>query len=185
MIRIHSRLTRITIRIVLIVGLVGLLFWYALSVTDLPSRVYTSVQLEALHDNLSLRIAQSAPTWNRIRSDLGEAIEAAVLLPLRQSKVRAYLDARYEDRGGVTITVYDLEFRGEYLLRHEEDSSFVAELVFPFPANLDTLHDVVFLVDGEEPSTVQYTVNSITWRTMLMAGEEHEVSRLRRSLRYA
>jgi len=176
MIRIPSRVTSIAIRIVLIVGLVALLFWYALSVTDLPSRVYTTAQLEVLRDSSSLRIAQSAPTWNLIGGDYAEGIAAPIMLPLRQSRVRAYLDARYEERGGVTVTVYDLEFLGEYLLRHEEDSALVAELVFPFPANLDTLHDVVFLVDGEEPSAVVYSTDSITWRTMLLAGEEHDVS---------
>jgi hypothetical protein len=49
------------------------------------------------------------------------------------------------------------------------------EIVFPFPTGLDTLNYVYFLVDGEEPDGVQYSLSKIVWWTDLEAGEEREI----------
>ncbi|MCD6344034.1 MAG: hypothetical protein J7M17_00310, partial [Anaerolineae bacterium] len=50
------------------------------------------------------------------------------------------------------------------------------ELFFPFPSNLETLHEVSFLVDDVEPSGVGYTMSGIGWNTTLEAGKELQIS---------
>jgi hypothetical protein len=93
-----------------------------------------------------------------------------------ECRVRATLDARYEEVEGVTATVYDLDFEGTYRLRYGGPSpTATLEIVFPFPTGLGTLNRVYFLVDGEEPSGVQYSLDTITWWTELEAGEEREI----------
>ena len=158
----------------LLVGLVGLLAAYLVVVIDLPSRVYTAAQREYLSYNYERSITQSAPTLAVVETE--DHVEAAILAAL-ESRVQATLAARYEEREGVTVTVYDLDFSSEYLLAYPgpEVTATVA-LFFPFPSNLETLHEVSFLVDGVEPPEAQYTLQGIGWYTELEAGEEHQIA---------
>ncbi len=104
----------------------------------------------------------------------GDAYMAPVPISCR---VRAGLDAWYEEIGGATATLYELDFEALYTLRQETTvPTSTVELVFSFPAGLDTLNDVYFFVDGEEPSGVQYSLTGITWHTEIAPGEEHEVA---------
>ncbi|HET90863.1 MAG TPA: zinc-ribbon domain-containing protein, partial [Chloroflexi bacterium] len=91
--------------------------------------------------------------------------------------VRAALDARYEEQDGVVVTVYDLDFEAEYHLTYPGPAiTTTVELFFPFPANLETLHDVQFLVNGAEPAEVRYSLEGIRWQTELQAGQECDLA---------
>ncbi|MEA3307967.1 MAG: zinc ribbon domain-containing protein [Chloroflexota bacterium] len=108
---------------------------------------------------------------------LTEELSGSVLLPIRESHVRAILAARYEEQEGVSVTAYDLEFHGEYRLVYAGPlTTTTVELFFPFPSNLETLHEVRFLVDDVEPSEVSYTMSGIGWNTTLEAGKERQIS---------
>lgn len=167
-----KRIGNVFVNGVLVLGLAGLLVAYLAVVSDLPSRVYTVNQREFLDYNYSRSVAQSAPTWNVVKAD---GMVVSTNLPGQDSRVRATLTARYEEEGGVSATVYDLDFRGEYRLSHSGPMSTTVELFFPFPGNLETLHEVRFVVDGEEPLGTRYTTQGISWQTVLQAGEEHQV----------
>jgi hypothetical protein len=158
---------------VLVVGLAGLLIAYLLMVSDLPSQIYTTAQWEYLRYNTGRRISQLAPTWNLIQAD-GQAMPT--ILPVRENHVQATLVARYEEQEGVSVTVYDLDFHGEYRLAHPGPMAATVELLFPFPSNLETLHEVRFLVDGEEPPEAKFNTHGISWSTTLQAGEEHQIA---------
>ncbi|MBN1220438.1 MAG: hypothetical protein JXM69_16040 [Anaerolineae bacterium] len=156
----------------LLVILIGVLITYLVVVNTLPSQIYTEAQQEYLNYNYSRSIAQKAPILNIVQSD-GQV--AAAILPGQDSKVRATLAARYEEQDGVSVTVYDLDFYGEYQLTHTDPTTTTVELFFPFPGNLETLHNVSFLVDGAEPAAVNYTTSGINWQTMLAPNEAHEL----------
>jgi hypothetical protein len=158
---------------ILLVGLIGALICNLVIVSDLPSRVYTTEQLAYLDYNRSRSIRQVAPTWNVITTE-GTA-HSAILSYVRETRVRASLHARYEEQEGVSVTVYDLDFRGEYDLVYDGSLSTTIQLFFPFPDNLETLHEVRLLVDGEEPPEVQYTTSGISWQAVLRPGEERQV----------
>lgn len=166
------RVSRALISSVLLVGLLGLLAAYVMVVNDLPSRLYTEVQQEYLAYNSARSVAQLSPTWV-VKS---ESDVAPAYMPMQKSQVRTRLEARYEDRDGVSVTVYDLTFQGVYRLEHTGAVSETVELYFPFPGNLDTLHQVIFSVDGTEPSDVSYRPDGIRWLVTLEPGEAHEVS---------
>lgn len=163
--------------LVLLLVLGVLIAAYVLIVSDLQGEVYTADQQHALlvHDRLNL--TQSTPLWNTYVWD--EEAAAPILgatLGATDCRVRATLDARYEEVAGVTTTAYDLDFDAAYRLRYAGPAlTTTLELVFPFPQGLDTLNQVYFLVDGEEPSDAQYNLSGITWRTEVEAGEEHEI----------
>jgi hypothetical protein len=167
-----KRIGNVLVNGVLLLGLAGLLVAYLSVVSDLPSRVYTMNQRAFLDYNYSRSVAQSAPTWNIVKPD---GMVVSTNLPGQDSRVRATITARYEEEGGVSATVYDLDFRGEYRLSHSSPVSTTVELFFPFPGNLETLHEVRFVVDGEEPLGTRYTTSGISWQTVLQAGEEHRV----------
>lgn len=165
----------------------GLIAAYALIVSDLPGRVYTSEQQSQVLRYRAMNLVQAAPASNYyvadeadLRLDAG-VISTANLTPLAalgavDCRVRATLNARYEEAEGVTTTAYDLDFEGIYRMRHEGSAPFIVlEFIFPFPQGLDTLNQVYFLVDGEEPRDVQYSLGGITWRTEVERGEEHEI----------
>lgn len=161
---------------VLLVALIALLATYLVVVSDLPSRVYTEPQREFLFYNSMRSVVQVAPSWRYTQPEgLFTDWQAPARLPWRSSRVQAALVARYEEREGVSVTVYDLDFRGEYDLAHSGTVSTTVELFFPFPNNLQTLHDVHFMVDGEEPSEVTYSTRGIQWQVTLLPGEEHAV----------
>jgi len=166
------RVSRVLISGVLLVGLLGLLAAYVMVANDLPSRLYTDVQREYLAYNSARSVAQLSPTWV-VKS---EAAAASAYMPMRKSQVRTRLEARYEDQDGVSVTVYDLTFQGTYHLEHTGSVSETVELYFPFPGNLETLHQVTFSVDGTEPSDVSYRLDGIRWLVTLEPGEAHEVS---------
>ena len=171
--RPNGQFRKVLVSGMLLMGLVGVLIVNLAIVIDLPSRVYTSDQLAYLNYNRSRSISQVAPTWNIITPE-GIA-ESAILSYIRQSRVRATLTARYEEHEGVSATVYDLDFRGEYHLVYDGPAGTTVQLFFPFPSNLETLHEVHLLVDGEEPPDVQYATRGISWQTVLQAGEEHQI----------
>jgi hypothetical protein len=157
---------------VLISSLLGLLAIYFSAVNNLPSEIYSAAQYEFLTRNYVKSVYQMAPVLNTIGAD---GIMEAITLPWRRSHVRAYLKAQQEEFEGVSATIYDLEFYGEYELGTSSNSVVEVELFFPFPSNLETLHEVSFLVDGEEPIGVQYSTQGIRWQTQLFPEEEHIV----------
>lgn len=157
---------------VLLLILVALLVTYLLLVGDLPARVYTVEERAFLAYNDARRVAQLAPTWNVVLPG-GDALP--MRLPGQDNRVRATLVARQEERGGISVTAYDLEFRGEYRLAHTEAVSATVALSFPFPRNLDTLHEVSFTVDGVEPAGATYSTQGIHWETVLQPEQEHQI----------
>lgn len=160
----------------LFLGILGLLLIYFFTVTDLPGRIYTPAQQEYLAYNYNRNIAQLAPTLNLIIADgMVPAPGMPTLMPSGESRVKAILTARYEEEQGVSVTVYDLEFHGHYLLTGSADSTATVELFFPFPGSLETLHEVRFLVDEVEPPDAKYTTSGISWRTDLQNGETRQI----------
>jgi hypothetical protein len=171
----------------LLVMLGVLVVAYVVVTSDFAAEIYTPGQQQALIVHRRLHLTQSAPVSNFYRGYVGdelvvlEANEAdapgiAATMGATDCRVRAALDARYEQVEGFTTTVYDLDFEGTYTLRYAGAvPTTTLELIFPFPAGLDTLNQVYFLVDGEEPSGVQYSLNNITWWTEMASGDEREV----------
>ena len=158
---------------ILLVGLIGLLAAYLVVVSDLPSQIYTPAQNEYLRYSGSRRISQAEPVWNTLLP--GGQIEPAMLSEW-ETQVRATLAARYEERAGVCATIYDLDFASEYHFAYPGPASRTAvELFFPFPSNLETLHDVRLMVDGTEPPGTRYTPDGIRWQAEMASGEGHEV----------
>ena len=98
---------------VLLLVLGSLLAAYLVLVSDLPARVYTVEERAFLAYNDARRVAQLAPTWNVV---MPGGVAMPMHLPGQDSRVRATLVARQEEQGGVSVTAYDLEFRGEYHL---------------------------------------------------------------------
>ncbi len=156
----------------LLTGLVGLLLAYIIVVNNLPAQIYTRAQQEYLSYNATRKISQVAPLLNIIQAD-NQIV--AVNLPGQKSIVQANLNARYEEQENVSITIYDLDFQGEYQLTHSGPMSSTVELFFPFPANLETLHNVRFLVDGQEPPEARYSTQGISWQTVLETSQEHQI----------
>lgn len=171
------KIGRLFINILLIAGLIGLLAVYMISVSDLPSHLYTSDQWEYLSYNTARSITQTAPTLNAEMAAMEEGVVATAILSEWETKVDASLTARYEEQAGVIITVYDLEYQSEYLLTYPGPAeSATVTLFFPFPNNLETLHEVRFLVDGEEPPDAQYSVQGISWQAALTTDQEHKIA---------
>ncbi len=152
--------------------MIALLTVYGLAVSDLPARVYTEKQREFLEYNSMRSISQAAPTLNYVKPT-GSMLPA--ILPWQSSRVLATLVARYEEREGVSVTVYDLDFHGEYRLAHNGTVSATVSLVFPFPDNLETLHDVRLLIDGQEPAGAVYSTRAIQWQTTLYPDEAYDI----------
>ncbi len=167
-----KRIRDVSINGLLLMSLIGLLVTYLIVVNDLPSQILSVAQREYLSYNTRHIISQLAPTWNIVEA--GGQI-GPTLLPGQESHVRVTLDARYEEQDGVSVTVYDLDFRGVYHLVHSDQGNTDIELFFPFPGNLETLHGVYFLVDGEEPPGVNYATDGVRWRTTLQPGQEREI----------
>ncbi len=164
----------------LLIGIVVLLSAYFLVVRNLPAQIYTKGQQEYLDYNYSRSISQSPITanmWAVEELDQTGKLSEPVLLPIRESHVRATLAARYEEQESVSVTAYDLEFHGEYRLVYAGPlTTTTVELFFPFPSNLETLHEVRFLVDDVEPAGVSYTRDGVWWNTTLEAGKDLPIS---------
>ena len=160
---------------------------YIVTTSDFAAEIYTPDQQQALLVHQRLNLTQAAPVSNFYRGYIGDelvVLEAsetdvpgiAATMGATECRVRATLDARYEEVEGFNTTVYDLDFDGTYTLRYTGAvPTTTLELIFPFPTGLDTLNQVYFLVDGEEPAGVQYSLNNITWWTEMASGDEHEV----------
>lgn len=160
---------------------------YVATTSNLLAGAYSPDQRQALAIHDRLRLTQAAPVSNFYRGfvdgelvglEAGEAdaLGVAATMGATDCRVRAVLNARYEEVEGFTTTVYDLDFEGTYKLRYTGAVPITTlELIFPFPTGLDTLNQVYFLVDGEEPSGVQYSLNNITWWTEMASGDEREV----------
>lgn len=163
---------------ILLFVLSALIVTYVFAVSSLHGDViYTPDQQEALIVHSRLNLSQATPLWNTYYWD--ETLGAPALsstLGATECRVRATLDARYEEVEGVSATVYDLDFDGAYILRYSGPApTTTLELIFPFPAGLDTLNQVYFLVDGKEPPDAQYSLSNITWRAEVESGVEHEI----------
>jgi len=175
--------TRVVLVLVLLVLLLGILIVFpALARLSLGSLLYTQSQQEFLSYNSGRAIVQAPATWNLLEGELVGADAAAaaptVLGPAMfaswDNYVEATLDARYEEQNGVSVTIYDLDFVGQYSIQAPQQPTLV-ELIFPFPGNLDTLHDVSLRVNGVEPPGVQYTTQQIRWQTAMQPGETYDV----------
>jgi hypothetical protein len=155
-------------------GLIGLLVINLALVRDLPARTYGTDKEAALRRVRSQSIRQAPPTWN-VTTPEGD-VEQTIFYEW-QNRVRATLDGRLEEREGIKAAVYDLSFQSEYHLTYPGPLGYVTvELFFPFPANLNTLHQVEFLVDGEEPDGVQYSLQGIGWQATQESGQERRIS---------
>lgn len=160
----------------LLLGIVGLLLIYFFTVRDLPGHIYTPAQQEFLTYNYKRSVSQLAPTLNFVTADgMVAAPGMATLMPNGESRVKAILNARYEEEQGVSVTVYDLTFQGHYVLTGSPASTTTVELFFPFPSNLETLHEVRFLVDEVEPHDANFTTRGISWSTTLQNGEVRKI----------
>ena len=167
-----DQVRRLSVVVTLIVIIAGVLAVYRSAAEALPSHLYTPEAIEFITFNETRRIYQLAPTWNL----LGSAYPA---IPMsfagQESCVVATLHARFQDFENTTVTLYDLDFRGEYLLEHSGPDSLLLEVYFPFPSNLQTLHEVTFLVDGDEPEDVSYGLDGIRWQSVLEPGDERRI----------
>jgi hypothetical protein len=173
--------------IVLLLVLGVLIVTYIVVTSDFAAEIYTHDQRQALLVHERLRLIQAAPVSNFYRGYIGDeliVLEAdeidapgvAATMGASDCRVRAVLNARYEQVEGFNTTVYDLDFEGTYTLRYTGAvPTTTLELIFPFPTGLDTLNQVYFLVDGDEPSGGQYNLNNITWWTEMASGDEREV----------
>lgn len=171
------KIGRLFINILLVAGLIGLLAVYAVIVSDLPSRLYTSDQWEYLSYNTARSITQTAPTLEAEMDEMKEGVVTTAALSEWETNVDATLTAHYEEQSGVNITVYDLDYQSEYFLTYPGPAeSATVTLFFPFPNNLETLHEVRFLVDGEEPPDAQYSVQGISWQADLITDQEHKIA---------
>ncbi len=175
---------------ILLMGLVGVMIAYlAVIGGDIASHLYTPDQYEYLSYNRARVLSQAAPVWNLLAegqivgqdgsvtgAPLSDGQAVAALLSGLETRVQAALDARYEEQEGVVVTVYDLDFHSEYHLVYPGPAvTTTIELFFPFPGNLETLHEVRFMVDGVEPPEAQYALDGIRWRTEMEAGAEHDI----------
>ncbi len=183
----NSRVTRITLfSLLLILMLAGFFTGYIRVASDLPSQIYSSTQADYLSRNAYLSLSQFAPSANYMYMDsvydpstssTTSSTPIIAVLPVKNSHVEARLVSQQTEEEGVSVTVYDLEFLGEYELSYPgPEESTQVELFFPFPNNLETLHEVRFLVDGEEPLEVEFSIAGIRWETELLAGEERQIT---------
>jgi len=158
---------------------------FLLATGNLGGYLYSASQEEYLAYNASRSIYQAAPTWNKVlegpapgQNQVGpaQAVQPAAFSDWK-SKVEATLDARYEEQEGVSVTSYDLAFAAEYQLVYSGPApTSTIEMIFPFPSNLETLHDVQFLVDGVEPVDAAYSTAGIRWLSTLAAGRRYTLA---------
>lgn len=164
---------RVAIIGALIICVVALLAVYIAAINQLPTQIYSPAQAEFLSRYFAKSVLQATPILNILGA---EGTYDLAVLPWRTSRVRANLNAHYEEHEDVNVTVFELNFLGEYELSPPGNTWTIVELFFPFPSNLETLHDVIFQVDGEEPPGVSYSTQGIRWETELHPGESHQVS---------
>ncbi len=181
----------------LLVSLVVLLYGYLQVVNILPSLIYSPSQQEFLSYNEQRKVWQ-APLYSNIikptsipmvgggnddhddLAQLGNPVIQPANFSVWENQVQAILTSHYEEQNGVSVTMYDLDFQSDYHFQYHQTNASpmttTLELIFPFPSNLETLHEVRFLVDGHEPADVQYTPEKIHWMTVVRSGENHDVA---------
>jgi hypothetical protein len=171
------KITSVIVKVALLMGSIGVLIAYWAIVSDLPSRIYTQDQSAFLNYNYGRAINQTAPIWNQVKSDTQVVLEPSVVAEWeKETRVRAVLNARYEEHERVCVTLYDLDFHAEYLLAYPgPDPATTIELFFPFPSNLETLHDVRLLANGIEPPEAHYSLDGIRWQTEMKAGDAQKI----------
>jgi hypothetical protein len=166
--------------------LLSLIVAFVAVVSNLRTQVYTPSQRHFIEENIYKNIAQRAVEVNFV-APAGALMPASI--GALDNHISVELEVRYEDREGVTLTFYDLDFAGLYRIANTSQaamnnetkaeegpaSTITAELFFPFPGTVDMLHDVQFLVDGEEPDDAQYSLQGIRWQTTLSPEEEREI----------
>ncbi len=173
--------------IFLLASIIAIFTYYRNLTQDLSSQIYTADQQAFLSYASQRALFQNPIVTNNYRYSAKD-VESGVLpvnsadaivpahFTVWENKVQATLEARYEEKDEVSITAYDLEFTSEYHFQYAStEVTTTLELIFPFPANLETLHNVTFLVDGEEPENTQFTPQQIRWVTELMPGQEHDI----------
>jgi hypothetical protein len=179
-------LKRVSLSAALGLILLSLIIAFVAVVGNLRTQVYTPSQRHFIEENVYKNIAQRAVEVNFV-APAGALMPASI--GALDNHIGVELEVRYEDREGVTLTFYDLDFAGLYRIANTAQaamnsetkaeeahaSTITAELFFPFPGTVDMLHDVQFLVDGEEPSDAQYSLQGIRWQTILNPEEEREI----------
>lgn len=156
-----------------VVALIGLLWLYATLGMRSPMMDPYENELFVGEGAMLERIAQVSPELNYM-SD--EGIFEPGIISWRTSRVRASLSVEEEDSTEGLAVPYDLDFLGEYQLILPYSGLNTVEVLFPFPQNLETLHDVQFLVDGEEPENVEYGTRGIRWQDEFFSDEEHTIT---------
>lgn len=169
-----SKLIRVAFAGLLIVVLLGLLGLYANINRSFP--IWLPSPREAYLENEArfMSIAQLSPILNYMSEEDGVFMPG--IISWRMSRVRAKLSIQEGKEGGNLSVPYDLDFHGEYQLFLPDSRLNTVEVLFPFPQNLETLHDVQFLVDGEEPEDVEYSTGGIRWQDEFISNEEHTIS---------
>jgi hypothetical protein len=158
------------------VVLVGLLGVYAIMGVTIP--VGSSFAREPFIGNgvMLESIAQLSPMLNFMSEEDGVFVPVPGNISWRTSRVRASLAVKSGDEDETIAAPYDLDFHGEYHLIMPDSRLNTVEVIFPFPQNLETLHNVEFLVDGEEPENVEYSTGGIRWQDEFISNEEHTIS---------
>lgn len=168
-----SRLIRVAFAGLLLVVLVGLLGLYANINRSFPIWISSPRGGYVNNEARFMSIEQLSPVLNYMAED---GMFVPGIISWRTSRVRASLSIQ-EGKDEESLSVpYDLDFHGEYQLLLPDSRLNTVEVLFPFPQNLKTLHDVQFLVDGEEPENVEYSTGGIRWQDEFISNEEHTIS---------
>ncbi|NIM95395.1 MAG: hypothetical protein GTO18_16995 [Anaerolineales bacterium] len=168
-----SKWIRVVFTGVLLIVLVGFLLVY----TNVSRRypIWISLPRTPSYEQEArlMSIEQLSPVLNYM-SD--EGMFQPGIISWRASRVRALLTVQGNEEDDKIAVPYDLEFHGEYQLILPNSQQNAIEVLFPFPRNLETLHDVQFLVDGDEPENVEYSTSGIRWQDEFISKEEHTIS---------
>ena len=173
-----TKLGKWAVRGALVLTLGAIFIIYLGIALNLSTRAYTSKQADFLSYNYERSVVQAPLVMNLVMDETpeGEVQVQPANFTDWESHVRARLDARYEEDEGVSATVYELDFESSYHLTYPGPAlTATVELVFPFPSNLETLHNVDFLVDGVAPPEARYTIRDIRWQTVMEAGDTHDI----------
>jgi hypothetical protein len=108
-------LKRISPSAVLGLILLSLIVAFGAVVGNLRTQVYTPTQRHFIEENIHKNIAQRGVEVNFV-APAGALMPA--LIGALDNHITAVLDVRYEDREGVTLTFYDLDFVGLYRSGH-------------------------------------------------------------------
>lgn len=163
------------------VGFTGLLLVVLLGILGLYTSINRNLHIwlpspsEPVYgeDSRLLSIAQLPPVLNFMEAD---GVFVPGIISWRASHVRASLVVQEIEGKKGSAVPYDLDFHGEYQLILPDSRLNTVEVIFPFPSNLETLHNVEFLVDGVEPEGVEYSTGGIRWQDEFISNEEHTIT---------